>query len=165
MASKKGIVVTIAILVGVIPASFLILLIPENTDMKLVVSDFEKQLDDTDERTSMLSVGIEKSFEDLINHNLSPEEYFVTAGVTQSQVNSLIIELTLSGPPQEWAASYKAYIDVLKKLNEEITETIIVANLIKDGDNSDSVNERIFKIHELRVELLNLIEKSDKLRP
>jgi len=165
MASKKGIVVTIAILVGVIPASFLILLIPENTDMKLVVSDFEKQLDDTDERTSMLSVGIEKSFEDLINHNLSPEEYFVTAGVTQSQVNSLIIELTLSGPPQEWAASYKAYIDVLKKLNEEITETVIVANLIKDGDNSDSVNETIFKIHELRVELLNLIEKSDKLRP
>ena len=165
MASKKGIVVTIAILVGVIPASFLILLIPENTDMKLVVSDFEKQLDDTDERTSMLSAGIEKSFEDLINHNLSPEEYFVTAGVTQSQVNSLIIELTLSGLPQEWAASYKAYIDVLKKLNEEITETVIVANLIKDGDNSDSVNETIFKIHELRVELLNLIEKSDKLRP
>ena len=165
MASKKGIVVTIAILVGVIPASFLILLIPENTDMKLVVSDFEKQLDDTDERTSMLSAGIEKSFEDLINHNLSPEEYFVTARVTQSQVNSLIIELTLSGPPQEWAASYKAYIDVLKKLNEEITETVIVANLIKDGDNSDSVNETIFKIHELRVELLNLIEKSDKLRP
>ena len=165
MASKKGIVVTIAILVGVIPASFLILLIPENTDMKLVVSDFEKQLDDTDERTSMLSAGIEKSFEDLINHNLSPEEYFVTAGVTQSQVNSLIIELTLSGAPQEWAASYKAYIDVLKKLNEEITETVIVANLIKDGDNSDSVNETIFKIHELRVELLNLIEKSDKLRP
>jgi hypothetical protein len=165
MASKKGIVVTIAILVGVIPASFLILLIPENTDMKLVVSDFEKQLDDTDERTSMLSAGIEKSFEDLINHNLSPEEYFVTARVTQSQVNSLIIELTLSGVPQEWAASYKAYIDVLKKLNEEITETVIVANLIKDGDNSDSVNETIFKIHELRVELLNLIEKSDKLRP
>jgi len=53
----------------------------------------------------------------------------------------------------------------LKKLNEEITETVIVANLIKDGDNSDSVNETIFKIHELRVELLNLIEKSDKLRP
>ena len=165
MASKKGIAVTIAILVGVIPASFLILLIPENTDMKLIVSDFEKQLDDTDERTSMLSAGIEKSFDDLINHKLSPEEYFVTAGVTQSQVNSLIIELTLSGAPQEWAASYKSYIDVLKKLNEEITETIIVANLMKDGGNSDSVNEIISKIHELRAELLNLIEKSDKLRP
>ena len=165
MASKKGIAVTIAILVGVIPASFLILLIPENTDMKLIVSDFEKQLDDTDERTSMLSAGIEKSFDDLINHKLSPEEYFVTAGVTQSQVNSLIIELTLSGAPQEWAASYKSYIDVLKKLNEEITETIIVANLMKDGGNSDSVNEIISKIHELRAELLALIEKSNSLRP
>ena len=165
MASKKGIAVTIAILVGVVAASFLVYLIPENTDMKLVVSDFEKNLDGIDERTSMLSIGIEKSFEDLINHKLSPEEYFVTAGVTQSQVNSLIIELTLSGAPQEWTASYKTYADALKKLNEQITETIIVANLMKDDDDSDSVNEIIFKIHELRAELLNLIEKSDNLRP
>ena len=118
MASKKGIGVTIAILVGVVAASFLVYLIPENTDMKLVVSDFEKHLDDIDERTSILSTGIEKSFEDLINHKLSPKEYFVTAGVTQSQVNSLIIELTLSGASQEWTASYKTYVDALKKLNE-----------------------------------------------
>ena len=164
MASKKGIGVTITILVGVAAASFLVYLIPENTDMKLVVSDFEKHLDDIDERTSMLSTGIEKSFEDLINHKLSPKEYFVTAGVTQQQVNALIIELTLSAEPQEWTSSYKTYVGALKKLNEQITETIIVANLMKDGD-SDSVNEIIPKIHELRAELLNLIEKSDNLRP
>ena len=165
MASKKGIGVTVAILVGVVAASFLVYLIPENNDMKLVVSDFKKQLDDTDERTVMLSTGIEKSFEDLINHRLSPEEYFVTAGITQSQVNSLIIELTLSGASQEWAASYKTYVEALKKLNEQITETIIVANLMKDGDDLDSVNEITSKIYELRVELLTLIEKSDSLRP
>ena len=165
MGSKKGIGVTVAILVGVVAASFLVYLIPENNDMKLVVSDFEKQLDDIDERTSMLSMGIEKSFEDLINHKLSPEEYFVTAGITQSQVNSLIIELTLSGAPQEWTASYKTYTDALKILNEQIRESVVVANLMKDNDNSDSVNEIISKIHELRAELLNLIEKSDSLRP
>ena len=165
MASKKGIGVTIAILVGVVAASFLVYLIPENNDMKLVVSDFEKQLDDIDERTSMLSMGIEKSFDDLINHKLSPEEYFVTAGVTQSQVNSLIIELTLSGAPQEWTASYKTYTDALKILNEQIRESVVVANLMKDNDNSDSVNEIISKIHELRAELLALIEKSNSLRP
>ena len=165
MGSKKGIGVTVAILVGVVAASFLVYLIPENNDMKLVVSDFEKQLDDIDERTSMLSMGIEKSFEDLINHKLSPEEYFVTAGVTQSQVNSLIIELTLSGAPQEWTASYKTYTDALKILNEQIRESVVVANLMKNNDNSDSVNEIISKIHELRAELLNLIEKSDNLRP
>ena len=165
MGSKKGIGITVAILVGVIAASFLVYLIPENNDMKLFVSDFEKNLDGIDERTSMLSTGIEKSFEELINHKLSPEEYFVTAGVTQSQVNSLIIELTLSGAPQEWAASYKSYIDVLKKLNEQITETVVVANLMNDGNNSKSINEIISKIYELRTESLTLIEKSDNLRP
>tara|TARA_B110000014_G_scaffold219377_1_gene174878 strand:+ start:90 stop:587 length:498 start_codon:yes stop_codon:yes gene_type:complete len=165
MASKKGIGVTVAILVGVVAASFLVYLIPENNDMKLVVSDFEKQLDDIDERTLMLSMGIEKSFDDLINYKLSPEEYFVTAGVTQSQVNSLIIELTLSGAPQEWTASYKTYTDALKILNEQIRESVVVANLMKDNDNSDSVNEIISKIHELRAELLTLIEKSNNLRP
>ena len=165
MASKKGIAVTIIILVGVAAASFLVYLIPEDTEMKITVSDFEKHLDDVDERTSMLSVGIEESFNDLLDHKLTSEEYFVIAGVTQSQVNSLIIELTLSGAPQEWTASYKTYVDVLKKLNEQITETIVVANLMKDGNNSDSVNEIISKIYELRSELRDLISESNNSRP
>ncbi len=165
MASKKGIAVTIIILVGVAAASFLVYLIPEDTEMKITVSDFEKHLDDVDERTSMLSVGIEESFNDLLDHKLTSEEYFVVAGVTQSQVNSLIIELTLSGAPQEWTASYKTYVDVLKKLNEQITETIVVANLMKDGNNSDSVNEIISKIYELRSELRDLISESNNSRP
>ena len=165
MASKKGIAVTIIILVGVVAASFSVYLIPEDTEMKITVSDFEKHLDDVDERTSMLSVGIEESFNDLLDHKLTSEEYFVVAGVTQSQVNSLIIELTLSGAPQEWTASYKTYVDVLKKLNEQITETIVIANLMKDGDNSDSVNEIISKIYELRSELRDLISESNNSRP
>ncbi len=165
MASKKGLAVTTIILVGVVAASFLVYLIPEDTEMKITISDFEKHLDDVDERTSILSMGIEESFNDLLNHKLSPEEYFVAAGVTQSQVNSLIIELTLSGAPQEWAASYKTYVDALKKLNEQITETIVIANLMKDGDNSASVNEMISKIYELRAELQDLITESNNLRP
>ena len=165
MGSKKGIVVTLVILIGVVAASFLFYLIPEDTKMKLIVSDFERNLDDIDERTLILSTGIEESFEGLSNHRLTSEEYFVTAGITQSQVNSLIIELTLSNPPQEWVASYKTYVDALKKLNGQITETIIAAKLMNDGDNSDSINEIISKIYELRTESLTLIEKSDNLRP
>ena len=164
MASKKGIGITVAILVGIVGASFLVYLIPEDTTMKFVVSDFEKHLDDIDERTSMLSAAIEESFEDLMNHEISPDEYFITANVTQSQVNSLIIELTLSGAPQEWTESYITYVDALKKLNEQIRETVVVANLIKD-DNVEPVNEIISKIHELRIELHDLVEKSDSLRP
>ena len=166
MASKKGLGVTIAILVGVTAASFLVYLIPENvdTEMKFIVSDFEKYLDNIDEKTSMLSTGVEESFEDLMNHELSPEEYFITAGITQQQVNSLIIELTLSGEPQEWTVSYKTYVGALKKLNEQITETVVVANLMKDN-NSVSIDELVSKIYELRAESLNLIEKSNNSRP
>ena len=166
MASKKGLGITIAILVGVTSASFLVYLIPENvdTEMKFIVSDFEKYLDDIDEKTSMLSTTVEESFGDLINHELSPEEYFVTAGITQQQVNSLIIELTLSGEPQEWTVSYKIYVGALKKLNEQITETVVVANLMKDN-NSVPIDELISKIYELRAESLNLIEKSNNSRP
>ena len=165
MASKKGIGVTVIILVGVVVASFLVYLVPEDTTMKITVSDFEKHLDDVDQRTSMLSMGVEESFDDLLNHNLSFEEYFVTAGVTQSQVNSLIIELTLSGAPQEWTESYKTYIFALKKLNEQITQTMIIANLMKDDGNSDSVNEMISNLYELRAELRDLISESNNLRP
>ena len=165
MTSKKGITVTIIILVGVVAASFLVYLIPEDTEMKITVSDFEKHLDDIDERTSMLSVGIEESFNDLLDHKLTSEEYFVVAGVTQSQVNSLIIELTLSGAPQEWTESYKTYIFALKKLNEQITQTVIIANLMKDDGNSDSVNEMISNLYELRAELRDLISESNNLRP
>ena len=164
MASKKGVGITVAILVGIAGASFLVYLIPEDTTMKFVVSDFEKHLDDIDERTSMLSTAIEESFEDLMNHEISPDEYFITARVTQSQVNSLIIELTVSGAPQEWTASYITYVDALKKLNEQIRETVVVANLVKD-ENVEPVNEIISKIHELRIEISDLVEKSDSLRP
>ena len=178
MASKKGIGVTIAILVGVVALSFVVYLIPESvdTEMKFVVSDFEKYLDDVDEKTSMLSTGVEESFEDLMNHELSPEEYFITAGVTQQQVNSLIIELTLSGEPQEWTASYKTYVGALKKLNEQITETVVVANLMNEINSIDCdeecmdsmdrrLNELIPKVYELKAESLDLIEKSNNFRP
>ena len=166
MASKKGLGVTIAILVGVTSASFLVYLIPENvdTELKFIVSDFEKYLDDVDEKTSMLSTTVEESFGALINHELSPEEYFVTAGITQQQVNSLIIELTLSGEPQEWTVSYKTYVGALIKLNEQITKTVVVANLMKDN-NSVSIDELVSKIYELRAESLDLIEKSNNSRP
>jgi hypothetical protein len=166
MTSKKGLGITIAILVGVVAASFSVYLIPESvdTEMKFVVSDFEKYLDDVNEKTSMLSTGVEESFEDLMNHELSPEEYFITAGITQQQVNSLIIELTLSGEPQEWTASYKTYVGALKKLNEQITETVVVANLMKD-DNLVPIDELVSKIYELRAESLDLIEKSNNSRP
>ena len=165
MASKKGIGVTIAILVGVVAASFLVYLIPEDTTMKITVSDFGEHLDITKERALMESSSIDESFEKLMEKKMSPNEYIGIAKVSSSQINSLIIELTDSGATQEWVESYVNYIGALKKLNEKITETIVVANLMSGDDNSDSINEIIDKIHQLETESLDLTKKSDAARP
>ena len=165
MASRKGIVMTMAILVGVVAASFLVYLIPEDTTMKITVSDFEKHLDITKEKTSMEVESVDESFKKLMENKLSPDEYITVAEISSSQINSLIIELTNSGATQEWTESYINYIGALKKLNEKITETIVVANLINSNDNSNTINEIMVKIHQLETESFDLMEKSDDTRP
>ena len=165
MASRKGIAVTIAILVGVAGASFLVYLLPEDTTMKISVSDFEEHLDITKERASMEVTGIDDSFKKLMNDEMNPDEYISIAEVTSSQLNSLIIELTNSGATEEWSESYVNYIGALKKLNGKIIETVVVANLITDDSNSDSINEILAKIKQLEAESLDLIKKSDSSRP
>ena len=165
MASKKGIGVTIAFLVGVVAASFLVYLIPEDTTMKIVVSDFKKHLDITKEKASMEITSVDESFEKLMKSKMSSDEYIRIAEISSLQINSLIIELTNSGATQEWTESYVNYIGALKKLSEMITETIVVASLMDSDDNSDSVNKIIAKIHQLEIESLDLTKKSDAARP
>jgi len=165
MASRKGIGVTVAILVGVVAASFLVYLIPEDTTMKITVSDFGEHLDITKERALMESSSIDESFKKLMENDMNQDEYIRIAEVSSSQILSLIIELKDSGATQEWTESYVNYIGALKKLNEMITETIVVANLMDSDDNSNSINEIIDKIHQLKTESLDLTKKSDIARP
>ena len=164
MASKKGIAVTATILVGVVAASFLVYLLPEDTTMKISVSDFEKHLDITKERATMEVTGIDDSFKKLMNGEIDPDEYINMAEVSSSQLNSLVIELTNSGATQEWTESYVNYIGALKKLNHKITETIVIANLI-DDNNSNSIDEILAKIKQLETESLDFTKKSDNSRP
>jgi len=165
MASKKGIGITATILVGVVAASFLVYLIPEDTTMKITVSDFGEHLDITKERALMESSSIDESFKKLMENDMNQDEYIRIAEVSSSQILTLIIELKDSGATQEWTESYVNYIGALKKLNEMITETIVVANLMDSDDNSDSINEIIDKIHQLKTESLDLTKKSDAARP
>ena len=165
MASRKGIGVTIAILVGVVAASFLVYLIPEDTTMKITVSNFGEHLDITKERALMESSSIDESFKKLMKNDMNQDEYIRIAEVSSFQIRSLIIKLKDSNATQEWTESYVNYIGALKKLNETITETIVVANLMNSDDNSDSIDEIIAKIHQLKTESLDLAKKSDAARP
>ena len=77
----------------------------------------------------------------------------------------MAIELASSDATQEWTNSYVASIQSLKKLNEQIAETIVVANMLYTNADSGDIDKILEKINQLKEESLNLVKKSDNSRP
>ena len=132
MATKKGIVITVVILAAITAASFLVWLIPQNFETKIIISDFGVHLDNVKEIHSTLNNVINEEFQNMLDRKISPQEYIDLAEVSSSQVNSQIIQLAGSKAPKEWHESYLNYIEALKVFNSEIRETIVAANLISE---------------------------------
>ncbi len=164
MASKKGIAVTIIILGAITGASFLFWMVPQETQMSFVVSDYEGYLDGIKERHSILDESIETEFQNLRDGSISPDEYLQIADVVSSQVTGQISEFVTSKPPTEWQESYISYMDALKNFNTYVTETKVYANLVKDG-NTDNLDETLEKIQNLKSEAERLVQISDGSRP
>ena len=162
MASKKGIAVTVIILVAITAASFLFWIIPQENPSTLVVSDYENYLDGVKKIHEVLQESIETEFQNLLNEKTSPEEYIAITEVTSTQVTAQISEFITSKPPEEWQDSYISYMEALKKFNAYIIETKVAANMLKEGQIDTEI---IQKIESLRSESQELINKSNELRP
>ncbi|NOS61558.1 MAG: hypothetical protein HOO66_00730 [Nitrosarchaeum sp.] len=162
MASKKGIIVTVIILVAITAASFLFWAIPQENPSTLVVSDYENYLDGVKKIHEVLQESIETEFQNLLNEKTSPDEYIAITEVTSSQVTAQISEFITSKPPEEWQDSYISYMEALKKFNAYIVETKIAANMLKEGQIDTEIMQ---KIESLRTESQELINKSNELRP
>ncbi len=162
MASKKGIVITVIILVAITAASFLFWVIPQENPSTLVVSDYENYLDGVKKIHEVLQESIETEFQNLLNEKTSPDEYIAITEVTSTQVTAQISEFITSKPPEEWQDSYISYMEALKKFNEYIIETKVAANMLKEGQIDTEI---IQKIESLRSESQELINKSNELRP
>ena len=162
MASKKGIIVTVIILVAITAASFLFWIIPQENPSTLMVSDYANYLDGVKKIHEVLQESIEIEFQNLLDGKTSPEEYIVITEVTSSQVTLQISEFVTSKPPKEWQDSYISYMEALKKFNSYIVETKVAANMLKEGQIDTEV---IQKIESLRLESQELINKSNELRP
>ncbi len=162
MASKKGITVTVIILVAITAASFLFWAIPQENPSTLVVSDYENYLDGVKKIHEVLQESIETEFQNLLNEKTSPDEYITITEVTSSQVTAQISEFITSKPPKEWQDSYISYMEALKKFNAYIVETKIAANMLKEGQIDTKIMQ---KIESLRTESQELINKSNELRP
>ena len=162
MASKKGIIVTVIILVAITAASFLFWIIPQDNPSTLVVSDYANYLDGVKKIHEVLQESIETEFKNLLDGKTSPDEYIAITEVTTSQVTVQISEFVTSKPPEEWQDSYISYMEALKKFNSYIVETKVAANMLKEGQIDTEVIE---KIESLRLESQELINKSNELRP
>ena len=84
MATKKGLVITVVILAAITAASFLVWLIPQNFETKIIISDFEGHLDNVKEIHSTLNNEINEEFQNMLDGKITPDEYINLAEISSS---------------------------------------------------------------------------------
>ncbi len=165
MASKKGIIITVIILVAITGASFMIWQLPTDLSMTVVVSDFESHILGIDERFKIISNAVDESFEEMINTEMTPDEYISIAEISSTQINSQIIELVESEATDEWLDSYLNKLESLRVYNSYIRETIVLANLLNDDSTMFDKEEILAKISLLKQESIDYAQFSLSSRP
>jgi hypothetical protein len=165
MATKKGIVITIIVFGAITAASSAIWILPQNRGLTFVVSDYGNELESVKERHSLIMSEMDSELTGLLNNTVMPDDFIARAQTSSSQTTSLITELIESNAPPEWAESYLNYDEALKKYNDYLAETIVLANKIKDNASSSDLSDEISKIESLRNDTNSLIAKSNETSP
>jgi len=165
MASKKGIAITAIILASITGASFLLWIVPQESDTTFVVTDYEGYLDGIKNIHEVLQESIDIEYQNLKDGKISPNDYIAITEVTSSQVTTQISEFVTSKPPEKWQESYISYMDGMKKFKEYIVETKVLANQIKNENTETEILETIDKIEFIKAEFTKYIENSNELRP
>ena len=165
MGSKRGVVITVAILVAITIASFMVWFDnPSNTEMTIVVTDFENHDAGISERHKIISNALEESFLELIDGVVTPEEFIRIAEVSSSQNNALLMELAYSDAPEEWQETYINRIASLKTFEAYIIETMVMANLINDGQEEERT-EILRNIERFKEESTQYTQIADTAKP
>ena len=166
MGSKKGVVITVGVLIAITIASFMVWLDdPTNTEMTIVVTDFENHDEGITERHKIISSAIEESFLELVEGKISPEEYIKIAEVSSSQNNALLMELAYSDAPEEWQESYINRINSLKSFESYIIETMVMATLIEDDGEVAQKIGILSNIEKLKEESIQYAQMADSAKP
>ena len=165
MASKKGIVITAIILAAITGASFLLWVIPQDNDTTFIVTDYEGYLDGAKNIHEVLQESIDIEYQNLRNGKISPVDYVAITEVTSSQVTTQISEFVTSKPSEQWQESYISYMNGMKKFNEYIIETKVLANQIENGSVDFKISDTVDKIESIKLESIEYIKKSNELRP
>jgi len=167
MGSKKGVAITVAILVAITIASFSVWIVNNstNTEMTIVVTDFQNHQEGISERHKIISNAVETSFSELINEEISTDEYLRIAEVSSSQNNALLMELAYSDAPEEWQESYINRIASLKSFEAYIIETMVMVNLINNDGEIEERTEILNNIEKLKQESIQYAKMANSSKP
>jgi type II secretory pathway component GspD/PulD (secretin) len=165
MASKKGIVITGIILASITAASFLLWIVPQENNSTFIVTDYEGYLDGVKNIHEVLQESIDIEYRNLQDGKISPSDYIIITEVTSSQVTTQISEFVTSKPSEKWQESYISYMNGMKKFNEYIIETKVLANQIENGSIDSKISDTVDKIESIKLESIEYIKKSNELRP
>ena len=165
MASKKGITVTAIILAAITGASFLLWVIPQENESTFIVTDYQGYLNGVENIHEVLQESIDIEYQNLREGKISPEDYITVTEITSSQVTTQISEFITSKPSEQWQESYINYMDAMKKFNEYILETKVLANQIQNGSPNEDISQTIEKIESIKAESMEYVKKSNELRP
>ena len=146
-------------------ASFLVWLGPTDIQTTFVVSDYKSYLDGVKSIHEVLQESIELEYQSLREGAISPADYKMVTEVTSSQVTTQIGEFVTSKPPEEWQESYISYMEAMKKFNEYVGETKVLATMIESGSPADEIEKTAERIDALKAESLDLVRLSDDSRP
>ena len=165
MTSKKGIAITVIILIAITGASFLLWLIPQDYETTFVVSDYEDYLDGVKNIHEILEESTNIEYQNLLDRKIIPHDYIMITEITSSQITAKISEFVTSKPSEEWQASYINYMNALKKFNAYLTETKVLANLIENKGSQEEMDKIIQKINTLKMESSEFVRISNESRP
>ena len=167
MGSKRGVVITVVILVAITIASFSVWIgnNTTNTEMTIVVTDFENHQEGISERHKIISNAIEESFSELINEQISTDEYIRIAEVSSSQNNALLMELAYSDAPENWQESYINRIASLKSFEAYIIEPMVLSNMIENNKEQEQKTEILNNIEKFKEEYIQYGKMADSAKP
>ena len=165
MASKKGIAIPAIILAAITGASFLLWIIPQENDTTFIVTDYEVYLDGVKNIHEVLQESVDMEYQNLREGKISPIDYITITEVTSSQVTTQISEFITSKPSEQWQESYISYMDGMKKFNEYILETKVLANQIENGSLDAEILQTVDRIESIKAESIEYAKKSNELRP
>jgi len=165
VARKKGLILTAVILVAITAASFSIWLVPQYENSSFVISDYQSEFESIKERHEVIIKEIDDEWKNMVAGSISPDDFISTAQTSSSQINSLLSEIIESRAPQEWRESYLNYGEALKKYNDYLTETLLIANKVKSGTSINELQDEIQKSDIMKKDAYSYTIKANETKP